>query len=92
MITAPAFAQAQILPAPYACRAPPPPQESILPKSPAAAHEEVTLAQQQPPQREVDPESETWDNSVAVCAIMKQERLSDIREWLLYHKCAPQHS
>ena len=41
------------------------------------------------PQKDVDPQSEEWDNSVAVCAIMKQEKLSDIREWLLYHQCAP---
>ena len=40
------------------------------------------------PQKDVDPQSEEWDNSVAVCAIMKQEKLSDIREWLLYHQCA----
>ena len=44
------------------------------------------------PQKEVDPQSEAWDNSVAVCAIMKQEKLSDIREWLLYHQCAPPHA
>ena len=40
------------------------------------------------PQKHVDPLSKEWDNSVAVCAIMKQEKLSDIREWLLYHQCA----
>lgn len=34
-----------------------------------------------------DPGSENWDNSIAVCAIMKQERISDVLEWLLYHRC-----
>ena len=44
------------------------------------------------PQKEVDPQSEEWDNSIAVCAIMKQEKLNDIREWLLYHQCALAHA
>jgi hypothetical protein len=38
------------------------------------------------PQREIDPVSDAWDNTISVCAIMKSENVTDIREWLLYHK------
>lgn len=41
------------------------------------------------PQKLVDPMSDAWDNSIAVCAIMMQEQINDIREWLLYHKYGP---
>ena len=34
------------------------------------------------------PDSPTWNNSVAICAIMKEENAKDVREWLLYHRCA----
>ena len=30
-----------------------------------------------------------WTNSVAICACMFQENMTDVREWLLYHQCAP---
>lgn len=33
------------------------------------------------------PDSDTWDNSVSICACMLQENTTDVREWLLYHKC-----
>lgn len=39
------------------------------------------------PQREIEPHDEESDNSVAICAIMKQEQLPDIWEWLMYHRC-----
>lgn len=32
------------------------------------------------------PDSPDWNNSVAICAIMKEENPKDLREWLLYHK------
>lgn len=62
-------------------------------KPPASKHHEPkendgTTATRKP-QREVSPKSQGWDNSIAVCAIMKQEQVSDVREWLMYHKCAP---
>jgi hypothetical protein len=34
------------------------------------------------------PWSNRWNNSVAVCAAMRQENATDVREWLLYYKCA----
>ena len=33
------------------------------------------------------PDSEAWDNGIAICACMFQENTTDIREWLLYHRC-----
>lgn len=35
------------------------------------------------------PYSDTWDNSVSICACMLRENTTDVREWLLYHRCAP---
>lgn len=32
------------------------------------------------------PDSELWDNSVAICACMLQENVTDVREWLVYHR------
>ena len=32
------------------------------------------------------PFSLDWDNSVAICAIMRQENVEDLREWLQYHR------
>lgn len=29
-----------------------------------------------------------WPNTVAICAIMRDENPEDIRQWLRYHKCA----
>ena len=34
------------------------------------------------------PVSEHWTNSVAICAIMKDENITDVREWLTYYRCA----
>jgi hypothetical protein len=39
-----------------------------------------------PPDR--SPHSDSWDNSIAICACMFQENLTVVREWLLYHRCA----
>ena len=39
-----------------------------------------------PPQH--GPDSATWSNSIAICAIMKDENVTDVREWLTYHQCA----
>jgi hypothetical protein len=30
-----------------------------------------------------------WGNSVALCTTMRRENVTDVREWLLYHKCVP---
>lgn len=35
------------------------------------------------------PDSEQWSNSFAICSIMKDENITDVREWLTYYKCAP---
>ena len=37
-----------------------------------------------PPDR--SPDSDTWNNSVSICACMLQENTTDVREWLLYHR------
>ena len=34
----------------------------------------------------LNPYKAEWDNSVAICAIMRQERTEDLREWLQYHR------
>ena len=34
------------------------------------------------------PFSLEWDNSIAGCAIARQEDTRDVREWLQYHRCA----
>jgi hypothetical protein len=31
----------------------------------------------------------SWNNSIAVCAIMRQENITDVVEWLSYYKCVP---
>jgi hypothetical protein len=33
------------------------------------------------------PNSENWTNSIAICAVMKDENLTDVAEWLTYHRC-----
>jgi hypothetical protein len=33
------------------------------------------------------PASASWTNSIAVCATMKDENVTDVREWLHYYKC-----
>jgi hypothetical protein len=37
---------------------------------------------------EYSPESPTWNNSLAVCAIMRNENITDVREWLQYYRWA----
>lgn len=34
------------------------------------------------------PNSTSWTNSVAICAVMKEENSTDVREWLLYYQYA----
>jgi hypothetical protein len=48
----------------------------------------VSAAPRNKPQRSVHPSSLKWNNSLAVCALMKDEQLPDILEWLGYHRCA----
>ena len=33
------------------------------------------------------PYSLFWENTIAVCAIMKDERPEDVLEWMDYHRC-----
>jgi hypothetical protein len=35
------------------------------------------------------PNGTGWDNSVAICACIRNENATDVREWILYYKCAP---
>jgi hypothetical protein len=35
------------------------------------------------------PNSVHWTNSIALCAVMKDENITDIVEWLLYYQCVP---
>jgi hypothetical protein len=37
---------------------------------------------------ERSPFSDSWNDSVAICACMLKENVTDVREWLLYHRCA----
>lgn len=50
------------------------------------SHEHGDLSQL--PKRRA-PGGPEWTNSVAICACMFQENLTDVREWLLYHQYAP---
>ena len=34
------------------------------------------------------PDSPTWSNSIAICAIMRDENVTDVREWLQYYRYA----
>ena len=36
----------------------------------------------------VAPTAPGWNNTVAVCATMKDENVTDVREWLTYYQCA----
>ena len=35
------------------------------------------------------PYSSQWRGSIAVCGLMKKERLDDVEEFISYHRCAP---
>lgn len=50
------------------------------------AHQHGDLS---PLREDRSPDSDTWDNGIAICACMLQENATDIREWLLYHRCEP---
>lgn len=39
--------------------------------------------------KKIDPESNDWPNSLAICAIMKGEHPDDVVQWLKYHLCVP---
>ena len=28
-----------------------------------------------------------WENSIAICAVLRDENVTDVREWLQYHRC-----
>ena len=36
---------------------------------------------------EYSPEHPAWRNSIAMCICIRDEKLSDIREWLAYYRC-----
>lgn len=38
------------------------------------------------PPPENSPYSDTWENSVSICACMLKENTTDVREWLMYHR------
>ena len=40
-------------------------------------------------QERTAPWEPAWGNSVAICAVMKQENVTDVREWLQYYRRAP---
>jgi hypothetical protein len=33
------------------------------------------------------PDGRQWGNSIAVCVVMKDENVTDVREWLTYYRC-----
>jgi hypothetical protein len=41
----------------------------------------------QPLPEKYGPSGSKWRNSFAVCAIMKDENITDVREWISYYKC-----
>jgi hypothetical protein len=41
------------------------------------------------PDEERSPWHANWDNSIAICAIMRQENITDVVEWLSYYQCVP---
>lgn len=43
---------------------------------------------EEPPAWLADPYEANWPNTVAVCAIMKEENAKDVQEFLEYHRCA----
>ena len=50
----------------------------------------VTTGGTPKPQKRVHPLSDDFANTVAVCSLMKDEEVADVREWLEYHRCGPQ--
>ena len=36
---------------------------------------------------EHNPNHTSWKNSIGICATMFQENMTDVREWLIYHRC-----
>lgn len=40
-------------------------------------------------ERRISPKDPKWPNSVAICAMMKNEHPDDVVQWIRYHKCAP---
>lgn len=35
------------------------------------------------------PWNKKWRNSIAICATMRQENVTDVVEWLTYYRCVP---
>jgi hypothetical protein len=57
--------------------------------SPRASTKGRTQALDSSSQREVRaPWHPKWNNSIAICAVMRQENITDVVEWLSYYKCA----
>lgn len=46
----------------------------------------------EPLPEEFGPSSKSWDNSFAVCSIMKDENITDVREWISYYRLVKQSS
>ena len=34
------------------------------------------------------PWAKGWNNSIMICSVMKNENITDVREWLQYYRCA----
>lgn len=51
-----------------------------------AVFKPVEATREQPLIHRDAPWHESWDNSIAMCAIMRDEALQDVREWLAYYK------
>ena len=45
-------------------------------------------ARANPGKVKVSPDSAAWPNTMAICAMMKNEHPDDVVQWLRYHKCA----
>jgi hypothetical protein len=38
--------------------------------------------------RRISPDDPAWPNTIAICAMMKDEHPDDVAQWLKYHRCA----
>ena len=34
-----------------------------------------------------DPYTRRWPNTIAICSIMKDEHIDDVKEFIAYHRC-----
>jgi hypothetical protein len=40
----------------------------------------------------IDPFTRKWPNTIAICSLMKDEHIDDVKEFISYHRCVFVHS